>query len=125
MMGEGIRSVPTPSTKAADLPFFPLPFPAAGLRVFLTPAEEATAPLVGALAGALAGGGWGSSSALAILRSFFKCSWTARGVQVIVSVVSWRDVSDAILLMVELEWGTCLLGDGFEVEFNARDLENS
>ena len=43
----------------------------------------------------------------------------------IVSVVSWRDVSDAILLMVELEWGTCLLGDGFEVEFNARDLENS
>lgn len=121
MIGEGIRSVPTPSTKAADLPFFPLPFPAAGLRVFLTPAEETAAPLIRALAG----GGLGSASALAVLRSFFKCSWTARGVQVMVSVVSWRDVSDAMLLMVELEWGTCLLGDGFEVEFNVGDLENS
>ena len=35
-----------------------------------------------------------------------------------------EDVNDAILMMLELEWGTCLLGDGFKVEFHVRDLED-
>ncbi len=87
-------SAPSSSTLAADLPFFPLP-PAAGLRVFLTPAGVATA-LRERFAGVVVVvdllGELGVASVWATLRSFFRCSWTARGVQVVVSLVSWGNV---------------------------------
>ena len=91
-----MRSLPaSSSTVGADLPFFrPLPpaaATAAGLRLFLTPAPVA-APLreVAALVGVAVVTVMGSpASDWAILRSFLRCSWTARGVQVVVSVVSW------------------------------------
>ena len=94
-----MRDVPASLTAAAALPFFPLP-PVAGLRGFLTPFAGVAARLRGVLAGVaeelallemvavdLAGALY-SASLWAILRSFFRCSCTARGVQVMVSVVS-------------------------------------
>ena len=90
------------STTGANFPFF-LPLPpaaaaAAGLRPFLTPAPV-PAPLreEAALAGVIAVvalsplPGVVVDPVWAILRSFLRCSWTARGVQVVVSVVSWRE----------------------------------
>ena len=99
-----MRSESIPSSKTgADFPFFlPLPPAAAvgaGLRPFLTPApvpaplrEEAALVGVVVVVGPLSPlPGVVVDPVWAILRSFLRCSWTARGVQVVVSVVSWRE----------------------------------
>ena len=100
-----------PASIGAALPFFflpapplppaPAPAPAAALRLFLTPAPV-RAPLLREAGVALAVGvaallpllvlGAVVDSAWAILRSFLRCSWTARGVQVVVAEVSWEGI---------------------------------